>query len=224
MKNAVFLPIILLTLISTSVASAAAFTFSGNITNHNDIVRIDFSLAQGATDATNVRVWTDSFLAPTPTDLGINFDPIISLWDTTTGNFIDNYDDDPTIESGQTYYNINGIQAAADSGFSLSTLAAGDYFVTVAAYDNFAAGSNISDGFTYDGQIPVPIGEWVVPDVPPTNLGGSFWRVNLDGVDTASTASAVPLPGAIWLFGSVFVSLVSFGRKKGCKLKGGIQP
>ena len=48
-------------------ASAASFTFDGNITYHNDIVQIGFSLDN---DATDVRVWTDSFMNAT------NFDPI----------------------------------------------------------------------------------------------------------------------------------------------------
>ena len=48
------------------LANANSFTFSGNIANHNDTIRVDFSLAQATT---NVRVWTDSYLGNT------NFDP-----------------------------------------------------------------------------------------------------------------------------------------------------
>ncbi len=54
----------------TSFAFAASFSFDGNITYHNDIVKVNFTLDN---DSTNVRVWTDSFQD------GVNFDPITAL-------------------------------------------------------------------------------------------------------------------------------------------------
>lgn len=63
----------------TSISQASTFTFSGNIANHNDIVRVDFNLAN---NATKIRVWTDSYLS------GINFDPVTALWNTNTGALI----------------------------------------------------------------------------------------------------------------------------------------
>ena len=47
--------------LSAAVAQAADFECNGNIQFHNDVVRIDFTLAS---DATDVRVWTDGFLDP----------------------------------------------------------------------------------------------------------------------------------------------------------------
>ena len=192
----------------SSVSQAASFTFSGNIANHNDIVRVDFSLA---TDATNVRVWTDSFLATEPiqTGPGTNFDPITALWNTDTGARIGENDDNSSIAPGQTYF---------DSGFSLATLAAGNYFFTMATFANFANGDNISNGFAYDAQTPIAIADFDQP-ANAGNLRGTFWRINLDGVDSASgpanpNPSAIPLPGAVWLFGSALVGFAGFARKK----------
>jgi hypothetical protein len=187
----------------SAIANAASFSFNGNITNHNDIVRIDFNLAQ---NATNVRVWTDSFLAPDTSSPGVNFDPITALWNATTGALISTNDDNPNIALGQTYF---------DSGFSLATLVAGDYFFTVAAYDNFNKGANIANGFAFDTQTPIPIGQF---NQPANGSGhGGFWRVNLDGVDGATgpvNPSAVPVPGAVWLFGSAIAAFAGFGRRK----------
>ena len=190
------------------LANANSFTFSGNIANHNDIVRVDFSLAA---DATNVRVWTDSFLATgsTQTGPGTNFDPITALWNTDTGALIGENDDNASIGAGQTYY---------DSGFSLAALVAGNYFFTMATYANFANGANISNGFAYDAQAPIAIADFNQP-ANAGNLRGTFWRINLDGVDTATPPdiSPVPLPAAAWLFGTAiagFAGFAGFGRKK----------
>ncbi len=59
------------------MATAASFTFDGNITYHNDVVQIEFTLDTAATD---VKVWTDYFMAPTVSDPGTNFDPITAVW------------------------------------------------------------------------------------------------------------------------------------------------
>lgn len=190
----------------TAASQAATFTFSGNIANHNDIVRVDFNLAN---NATNVRVWTDSFLATGPTQQGpgTNFDPITALWDTSTGARLGENDDNSSIASGQTYF---------DSGFSLATLAAGNYFFTMATFANFANGNNFSNGFSYDNQSPIAIADFNQP-ANAGNLRGTFWRINLDGVDGAVgpvNPSVVPIPGAIWLFATALLGFAGFGRKK----------
>ena len=60
-------------------ANAAIYDFSGNLTSHNQVISIDFNLA---TDATNVRVWTDSFLN------GLNFDPITAVWRQSGSDYV----------------------------------------------------------------------------------------------------------------------------------------
>jgi hypothetical protein len=201
---------------ASSMASAATFTFSGNIANHNDVIRVDFNLAA---DATNVRVWTDSFLAtgPTQTGPGTNFDPITALWNADTGALIAQNDDNASIATGQTYF---------DSGFSLASLTAGNYFFTMATYNNWANGTTgslspvagvvYSNGFNFDNQTPIAIADWNQP-ANSGNARGTFWRINLDGVDGATgpqNPNAVPVPGAVWLFGSAIAGFFGFGRRK----------
>jgi len=161
---------------------AADFTFSGDITFHNDIVQIDFTLD---TAASGVRIWTDSWLS------GLNFDPTAALWRGTGSDFalLATVDDDDTVGPGQGYY---------DAGFHLDTLAAGHYRVTLAAAVNAPVGAWLSQGFAYDGETPIPVALWNQPTYDPNanDQKGSFWRIHLSSVDTAS---AVPEAGSAWL-------------------------
>lgn len=175
-------------LATSSVVSAAPINFTGEIDYHNDVIYTYFTLDS---DASNVRVWTDSFQD------GTNFDPITALW-SGDGSLIDENDDDQSINPAtQTYY---------DSGFSLASLSAGDYIFTVATYANFAIGASLSDGFAYDGQSPIALAGW---DQPANDVNmGPQWSVWLDGVSSASNpddpeepTNSVPEPGTLALMG-----------------------
>jgi hypothetical protein len=184
----------------TSQAHAALLNFTGNITYNTDVVQINFTLTN---DATNVRVWTDSF------DGGVNFDPITALWNLSTGARLGQNDDNSSVNPAtQTTY---------DSGFTLASLAAGQYAFTVAAYNNFASGDNLADGFQFDGQTPVLISQWSQPSrIGPQT--GSFWSVWLDGVDSATNpndpGNNVPEPGSLALAALGLMGLASLRRRK----------
>lgn len=175
-------------------AHAALFNFTGNIQNHNDVVFINFTLNA---DATNVRVWTDSFMSAT------NFDPITALW-RADGSLIAQDDDNASINPAtQTWF---------DSGFSLASLTAGDYIFSVATFNNFASGSNLSDGFSFDGQTPIALADWTQP-ANHTGMG-SYWSVWLDGVDSADGPDTeVPVTAPLALLGFAFAGLFAARRR-----------
>lgn len=152
-------------------ARADMFDFGGYLEYHNEVDYYYFSLP---TSSTSVEIWTDSY------DNGAHFDPITALWDGPTGNLIEQNDDNPGIRpADQTIY---------DSGISLPSLTAGDYFLTITRYANFASGTNIADGFAYDGQTPVPL----------LNCYGCY-HLNLSYIDAPAPGPVVPLPGAFLL-------------------------
>jgi hypothetical protein len=189
---------------NASIANSANFTFSGDLTYHNDIVQVDFTIA----NATDVSLYTDSFgylgLNQFGNPIGTNFDPIATLWD-ADGNFVAE-NDDLAPDNGRL-----------DAGILSISLEPGTYSFTVGAYDNFPKGDILSDGFSNSSDLPIKIKDWI--DIlnnkySTNNLGGSFWKINLEGVDSATLipTSAVPLPGALWMFGSGLIGFIGFAR------------
>ncbi len=171
----------------TSFAGAATIKFDGNIKYDNEVVEIFFTLDQ---DSTGVNIWTDSYMN------GTNFDPIAFLWRKNDNDndftLIGRNDDNSSIAPDQTVW---------DSGLTQSFLEAGEYLFTITRFPNWNNGSLFSEGFKLDNFIPSPlIGE------------GGFWRVNLEGVDSAT--SPVPEPATMALLGIGLVGLSARSRKK----------
>ena len=163
-------------------AAAANFTFSGNATYNTDVVKVAFTLSAEATD---LRAWTDSWAA------GLNFDPTLTLWakSGTTHQWVAANDDNDGVGADQGAY---------DAGLAPASLAAGRYLITLGAAPNYANGDLLSDGFAYTGTRPILISEWNQPgyDINANDQKGTFWRLNLAGVDSAS---AVPEPATFLL-------------------------
>lgn len=175
------------------VAQAADHTFSGHIEYHSDIVRIGFSLNA---DATDVKLWTDSFKS------GLNFDPMMAVWALPVGAKLGE-NDDASVAPGQTYF---------DAGLAFASLAAGNYLLTVSTYPNWAVSDHLADGFSFDGETPIAIADWCQPSSGScTDQKGTFWRVHLTGVDVAAP---IPEPQSYALM-AIGLLLVAAARRHG---------
>lgn len=188
----------LLGLVASGASQAATFDYTGNISYHNDVLEIPFTLS---TDTNNVTVWTDSYLD------GLNFDPITAVWQQSGSDYslLGQNDDNPSIMPGLTRF---------DSGLTFSNLAAGNYLFTIAAYNNWASGSTLSQGFAFDSQTPVALADWTQPA---SHRGmGSVVSVHLTGVDSAvlpPVTAPVPEPETFVLMGLGLLGLLASKRK-----------
>jgi hypothetical protein len=177
-------------------AQAAQFDFQGDIATHKDVIKINFTLL---TDATDVKVWTDSFMG------GVNFDPITAVWaQSGTGwNRIGENDDRSNIAPGQTIY---------DSGLTFANLTAGNYLFTIATYNNFSNGTTLAQGFRFDNQAPIPLAQW---NQPANHLNmGTHYSVHLSGVDGAVSAVPEPESYAMLLAGLGIVGAIARRRNR----------
>lgn len=181
----------LLAAVAAAPSHAADFSFSGTIHYQKDVIEIPFTLLQ---DATNVKVWTDSYRG------GVNFDPITAVW--KDGALVGQNDDASNIAPGQTVF---------DSGLKFNSLSAGNYLFTIAAYNNFANGNHLTDGFRFDHDAAISLADW---NQPASHKGmGPNWSVHLSGVDGA-TPPPVPEPESYAMLAAGLGLLACVARRK----------
>ncbi|OAI20379.1 hypothetical protein A1359_20955 [Methylomonas lenta] len=76
-------------------------------------------------------------------------------------------------------------------------------------------GTNSSSDFVLDAAFNNVSAVWIhYKGYPITPTDGIFFDMELDNVVLGAPVAAVPVPAAVWLFGTGLLGLVSFGRKK----------
>lgn len=178
-------------------AHAGDFTLSGQLAHHNDVVRITFDVAAGGSD---VSLFTDSW------QNGLNFDPALAVWRQTGNDWtLIGQNDDVDLPSGaQGWY---------DSGLTLTQAAAGRYMVTLVATFNAPNGTQLSQGFSYDAEAPIAIGQWTQPtaDINYGDQKGGLWQLHLNGVQSVA---AVPEPSTWLLMALGAATLLPAARRR----------
>ncbi|MGH8763818.1 MAG: DVUA0089 family protein [Nitrosospira sp.] len=164
----------------TGSAHATDFSFAGNFTNDNQVQEFNFAVTGLATDVT-LRTWSYAGGTNAAGD-GIargGFDPIVSLFNASTGEYIAANDDGGSNVTTDT----NGVPY---DSFLRDHLAAGNYTATLTQFGSFANGPLLTDGFRGSGQ--------------QTNFGSrdSHWAFDILNVESASVGasyiSAIPEP------------------------------
>lgn len=179
--------------LSALSAEAADFSFTGSFTGDADVAQFDFVV--GALSTVTLRSY--SYAGGTMADGTVitagGFDPILALWD-GSGNLIEEYDDGPESVPSDP---VTG--ASFDTHLIISGLTAGNYSATITQFDNFAAGTTLTDGFTqsdafFTASNGCSNGQFC--DVASDNRT-SFWAFDVLGVEDAGGPGSVPLPASM---------------------------
>jgi len=139
---------------------------------------------------------------------------VVDVFNTTSSpNFLGTNDAD-VLQDGDDFSLSFGATNAIGMFFITSdamfdddiTLTAGGTSVGLFAAD---AGADLGDGgIPYFLGIIDDMNTFTTADI--TTLGGGFYLYNIDDI---TTATVVPLPGALWLFGSGLAGLLAFRKR-----------
>ncbi len=200
---------------AATAAQAANFSYTGNLSDPNQVLRFDFSLTSPSDVLLRSYSYAGGVNAAGQTIARGGFDPILSLFNTGTGELVDNNDD---ADTDIVPADIDGLRY--DVYLPVAGLAVGNYTALLTQYNNFPASLNgpfsgVSSQFT---DFRNTRGE----------VRTSFWAFDILGVNTASCApncsgggggggggggdggsGTVPAPGglALVLLGGALLSL-----------------
>ncbi len=197
-------------------ASAASFSFTGEFSADDDVQLFDFTIGGPSTIALRSYGYGGGTQADGTLVSAGGFDPILALFN-NAGLLIAINDDDT---SGTVTADPN--TTFAWDTYLTTDLLAGDYIVAVMQYDN-RPGTNtigvtrLSDGFKYtdDPFFTAALGGCSNGQFCDTggNNRTNKWAFDVLNVGSA-TQVVVPVPAAIWLFGSGLLGLVGVARRK----------
>lgn len=124
----------------SGTASAANFSFIGNLSQGNAVQEFNFQV-EGAAREVTLRTWSyagGTNAQGTVIERG-GFDPIVSLYNSSTGALI-SYNDD----SGLVVDPVSGLPY---DSLLAANLSAANYTATVTQFSSFPVGSFLTDGF-----------------------------------------------------------------------------
>jgi hypothetical protein len=191
-----------------SVAAQATptnFSFAGTFAQDDNVQLFNFSVAASS----SVTLVSYGYAGGTQANGNVvsrgGFDTILALFNATTGALIGQNDDSPSDTCGPVSVATDSVTQVRYDTCLNSVLAAGDYTVAVMQYDNFAAGPNLSDGFTRAGlgnftaTLNGGCGAASFCDAT-RNARTNEWAFDILNVD-AATQNGVPEPGSLALVG-----------------------
>lgn len=195
-------------LLGSFAANAASFSFTGNLASDSDHQLFTFTVSQ----ETDIAIRTLGFAGGTnsagQTISAGGFDPMIALF-AMDGTFIATNDDctsDPANDCDDFLVDYDedwGDFAMFDSLLDWE-LDAGTYIVALALY-----GQDLQ-------QMP-SLGDIIWTGYNNFNGRSSAWALDISGEfvsDATTNPSQVPVPAAVWLFGSALMGLTGIKRRK----------
>lgn len=188
-------------------ATPQNFSFTGTFSQDDNVQLFHFTV--GDTSTVTLRTWSyaGGVNAAGQTIARGGFDPILALFD-GTGVLINQNDD-----GGCGPVAPDSITSQCWDTYLSSTLAPGDYTVSVMQYDSFAVGPNLSAGFTRDGQgnftpglFPCGASAFCDAAYDARDNHWAFDVLNVDGAVAQPPVTSVPEPGSLGMLGFGFLA------------------
>ena len=182
-------------------AGAVTITQTGSFTNDDQVLQFVFNVPTQQT----LTIFTTSYAGGVnlngTTSLGRGFVPVVSLF-SSTGSLIGSDGADGLAGGCRGGARIDSVTGFCDDAYLLTTLAAGNYTLTLTEFPNVAIGS-LSDGFLFTGSqtitgdiCGVSGGRFLQSDISPcVQRTGSF----------AVNVGTIPEPLTLWLAVPVLV-------------------
>lgn len=211
MKKLTLFILALVTALAFSMSALALdFDFNGAFNQDNDVLQFNFSMAAPGAITIFSSSWDDG-----------GFDPILAIWNADDGSFIQEQDDGGL--TGSALSNGTSYDYGEWDSYYTQTLGAGDYIASITQYDNFANGSNLADGFYYDGNPNFTFdngygtqeyfnGVWDSSDPRTGDWAFHILNVSEASIEDGET-NGVPEPSTLLLLGGGLIGLAGFRRK-----------
>ena len=192
-SNIFLIAILVFGISSTQVSASTLYSGTGNFESDNGVIFVPFTLLNSSLVTFQTFGYGGGTNASSAVIANGGFEPLLQLFNVPDGSLNGgSIFPGPNPLCGPRVPDPNRLNFCFDV-FAQSVLAPGDYLLALTQNANTTAGTNLSDGFVYDGDPSFNSGFVGTFGFE----GDSHWALDVTAIDV--TASGVPEPASLWM-------------------------